>query len=77
VCDAGEQMRFDECEGGPEATLNDPPFQTAWDKIDPDSPVASQAELEKLVHALGSTPPQAVEYIQAELKRQGFGLGSR
>jgi hypothetical protein len=60
-----------------EAALNDPPFQTAWEKIDPDSPVASQAELETLVHALGSTPPQAVEYIQAELKRQGFGLGSR
>jgi len=60
-----------------EAALDDPQFQTPWVNIDPDSPVASKAELEKLVHALGSTPPDAVEYIQAELKRQGFGIGSR
>jgi tripartite-type tricarboxylate transporter receptor subunit TctC len=60
-----------------EAALNDPQFQTAWVKIDPDSPVANKAELEKLVHALGGTPREAVEYIQAELKRQGFGIGSR
>jgi tripartite-type tricarboxylate transporter receptor subunit TctC len=59
------------------AALNDPQFQATWVKIDPDSPVASKVELEKLVHAPGSTPPEAVEYIQAELKRQGFGLGSR
>jgi tripartite-type tricarboxylate transporter receptor subunit TctC len=60
-----------------EAALNDPQFQAAWVKIDPDSPVATKSELEKLVHALASAPPEAVEYIQAELKRQGLGLGSR
>jgi tripartite-type tricarboxylate transporter receptor subunit TctC len=60
-----------------EAAINDPDFQAAWVKIDPDSPVASKADLEKLVHELGKTPPEAVEYIQAELKRQGFGVGSR
>ena len=35
-----------------EAASNDPQFQTAWVKIDPNSPVASKAELDKLVHAL-------------------------
>jgi tripartite-type tricarboxylate transporter receptor subunit TctC len=56
-----------------EAATNDPQFQTAWLKIDPDSPVASKAELDKLVHALAKAPPEAVEYIQAELRRQGLG----
>ncbi len=60
-----------------EASINDPEFQATWAKIDPDSPVASKAELEKLVRELGKAPPEAVEYIQAELKRQGFGVGSR
>jgi tripartite-type tricarboxylate transporter receptor subunit TctC len=60
-----------------EAALNDSQFQAAWVKIDPDSPVASKAELEKLVRELREAPPEAVEYIQAELKRQGFGIGSR
>jgi tripartite-type tricarboxylate transporter receptor subunit TctC len=60
-----------------EAAIHDPQFQTAWARIDPDSPVAGKAELDRLVHELDKTPPEAVEYIQAELKRQGFGLGSR
>jgi tripartite-type tricarboxylate transporter receptor subunit TctC len=60
-----------------EAASNDPQFQTAWVKIDPDSPVASKPELDKLVHALAKAPPEAVEYIQAELKRQGLGQGAR
>ena len=60
-----------------EAARNDPEFQAAWAKIDPDSPVASKADLEKLVRELDKAPPEAVEYIQAELKRQGFGTGSR
>jgi hypothetical protein len=60
-----------------EASINDPEFQATWAKIDPDSPVASKADLEKLVRELGKAPPEAVEYIQVELKRQGFGVGSR
>jgi hypothetical protein len=60
-----------------EAAIEDPEFQAAWIKIDPDSPAASKADLQKLVHELGKTPPEAVEYIQVELKRQGFGVGSR
>ena len=60
-----------------EASINDPEFQATWAKVDPDSPVANKADLEKLVRELGKAPPEAVEYIQAELKRQGFGVGSR
>jgi tripartite-type tricarboxylate transporter receptor subunit TctC len=60
-----------------EVALNDPQFQAAWVRIDPDSPVASKADLERLAHELDNAPPEAVEYIQAELKRQGFGVGSR
>jgi tripartite-type tricarboxylate transporter receptor subunit TctC len=60
-----------------DATLHDPQFQAAWVKIDPDSPVATKGELERLVHELAAAPPEAVEYIQAELKRQGFGAGPR
>jgi len=59
-----------------EAALNDSQFQAAWAKIDPDSPVASKQDLEKLVRELGQAPPEALEYIQAELKRQGFRIGS-
>jgi tripartite-type tricarboxylate transporter receptor subunit TctC len=60
-----------------EATLKDPEFQTAWAKIDPDSPVASKVDLERLVRELGNALPEALDYIQGELKRQGFGIGSR
>jgi tripartite-type tricarboxylate transporter receptor subunit TctC len=60
-----------------EAARDDAQFEAVWAKVDPDSPVASKADLEKLVHELGKAPPEAVEYIQAELKRQGFGVGSR
>ena len=60
-----------------EATLNDAEFKTAWAKIDPDLPGASKPDLERLVSELVNAPPEALEYIQAELKRQGFGIGSR
>jgi hypothetical protein len=56
-----------------EATLNDPQYQAEFAKIDPDSPVASKADLEELVHELAKVSPETLEYIQAELKRQGFG----
>src|SRR5207244_1572279 len=60
-----------------EAARNDAQFQEAWIKIDPDSSVASKADLEKLVRELGAASPEVLEYIQAELKRQGFGGGLR
>ena len=56
-----------------EATLNDPQYQVEFAKIDPDSPVASKADLEKLISELAKVSPETLEYIQAELKRQGFG----
>jgi tripartite-type tricarboxylate transporter receptor subunit TctC len=56
-----------------QATLNDPQYQTEFAKIDPDSPAASKAGLEELAHELAKVSPETLEYIQAELKRQGFG----
>jgi tripartite-type tricarboxylate transporter receptor subunit TctC len=55
------------------ATLNDSQYQAEFSKIDPDSPVASKADLEKLVHELAKVSPETLDYLQAELKRQGFG----
>ena len=57
-----------------EATLKDPQYQAEIAKIDPNSPVASKADLERLVRELAKVSPETLEYIQAELKRQGFGI---
>jgi tripartite-type tricarboxylate transporter receptor subunit TctC len=56
-----------------EATLNDPQYRVEFAKIDPDSPVTSKADLEELVRELAKVSPETLDYIQAELKRQGFG----
>jgi len=55
------------------ATLADPGYQAEFAKIDPDSPVASKADLEKLIRELAKVSPETLAYIQGELKRQGFG----
>ena len=49
----------------------DPEFKKPWSKIDPDSPVASKADLEGLIHDLGAVPPEALKFIRDELRRQG------
>ena len=56
-----------------EATLKDPGYQADFAKMDPDSPVASKADLERLVRELAKVSPETLDFIQAELKRQGFG----
>jgi len=58
------------------ATLNDPLYQAEFARIDPDSPVASKAELETLVRELAKVSPETLDYIQAELRRQGFGASN-
>jgi tripartite-type tricarboxylate transporter receptor subunit TctC len=58
------------------ATLNDPQYHAEFAQIDPDSPVASKAELETLVRELAKVSPETLDYIQAELKRQGFGASN-
>lgn len=55
-----------------EATIRDPQFKNDWAKLDPDSPVASKADLEALVRELAKASPQSLEFIQAELRRQGL-----
>ena len=56
-----------------EATLNDSQYQAEFAKIDPDSPAMGKAELEQLIRELAKVSPETLDYIQAELKRQGFG----
>jgi tripartite-type tricarboxylate transporter receptor subunit TctC len=55
------------------ATLQDSRYQAEFAKIDPDSPVASKAELETLMRELAKVAPETLDYVQAELRRQGFG----
>src|SRR6185312_3776747 len=50
-------------------TLKDPAYQAAFAKIDPDSVVASKADIEALVGKLHTVSPQTIEYIQNEMKR--------
>jgi hypothetical protein len=56
-----------------EATLKDSRYQVEMAKIDPDSPIASKADLESLVRELAKVSPETLEFTQTELKRQGFG----
>ena len=59
-----------------EETVKDPAYQEAWSKIDPDSPVAHKADLEQLMKELARVSPAALEFIQAELKRQNVSIGA-
>jgi hypothetical protein len=54
-----------------EKAIRDPEFKQPWSKIDPDSPEASKADLENLIHGLGAVPPDALKFIRDELRRQG------
>jgi tripartite-type tricarboxylate transporter receptor subunit TctC len=58
------------------ATLNDPQYQAEFARIDPDSPVASKTDLERLIRELAKVSPETLDYIQAELKQQGFGASN-
>jgi hypothetical protein len=57
-----------------EKAVNDPEFKEPWAKIDPDSPVASKADLERLIADLGTVPPEALKVIRDELRRQGVDV---
>jgi tripartite-type tricarboxylate transporter receptor subunit TctC len=55
-----------------ESALKDPKFQEDVKTVDPDSPTARKADLEALVHELSKVSKANLEYIRAELKRQGL-----
>jgi tripartite-type tricarboxylate transporter receptor subunit TctC len=54
-----------------EATLQDSEYQAQLAKVDPDSPVARKADLDKLMGELAKVSPETLGYVQDELKRQG------
>jgi tripartite-type tricarboxylate transporter receptor subunit TctC len=60
-----------------EKTIKDPQYKSDWAKIDPDSPVAHKADLEKQVNEVAAVSPEALDFIQAELRRQGVEVSSR
>lgn len=60
-----------------EATIQDPDYNTAIAKTDPGSPQVSKADLERVVRELSKVSPEVIEYIQGELKRQGFMVEKR
>jgi tripartite-type tricarboxylate transporter receptor subunit TctC len=53
-------------------TLDDPGYEADFAKIDPDSPVASEADIEELVRNTSTVSPDTLKYIQTEMKRQDF-----
>jgi tripartite-type tricarboxylate transporter receptor subunit TctC len=58
-----------------EKAVEDPEYKQPWSKIDPDSPVATKADLERLIADLGKVPPEALRFIRDELRRQGVDVG--
>jgi len=54
-------------------TLADAQYQTEFAKIDPDSPAASKADLERLMSELGNVSSQTLDYLQSKLAQQGIG----
>jgi hypothetical protein len=58
-----------------DATIKDAKYQDEYTRIDPDSVVAKKPELEKLVNELAKVSPETLQYLEAELTRQGFAMG--
>jgi hypothetical protein len=58
-----------------DATVNDAAFRQEYGRIDPDSIVATKPDIERAVAELGNISPETLEFLDAELKRQGFTTG--
>lgn len=60
-----------------EATVSDPDYIAAIAKTDPGSPEVSRADLQRVVRELSKVSPEVIDYLQSELKRQGFLVGNK
>lgn len=58
-----------------EATTSDPQFQDEYSRVDPDFVLAKKADLERLVNELAKVSPETLKYLEAELRKIGFGTG--
>ena len=58
-----------------EATTSDPKFQDEYTRVDPDFVLTKRPELERLVNELAKVSPETLKYLEAELKKNGFGTG--
>lgn len=59
------------------AMVRDPEYTAAVAKTDPGSPQVSNTDLERLARDLSKVSPEVIEYIQGELRRQGFIVEKR
>jgi hypothetical protein len=55
-----------------EATFRDPEYRAALAKTDPGSPQVSKTGLQRVVGELSKVSPDVIDYLQSELRRQGF-----
>jgi tripartite-type tricarboxylate transporter receptor subunit TctC len=53
-------------------TIHDPHYRSEYSRIDPDSIVASKAQIDRLAGELAQVTPETLDYLDAELARQGF-----
>jgi tripartite-type tricarboxylate transporter receptor subunit TctC len=60
-----------------QATVQDPEYKATIAKTDPGSPQVDKADLERVVRELSKVSPEVINYIQGELKRQGFNVESK
>jgi tripartite-type tricarboxylate transporter receptor subunit TctC len=58
-----------------DATNGDASFRDEYSRIDPDWIVATKPDIERLVDRLAKVSPETLEYLGAELTRQGFTTG--
>jgi hypothetical protein len=58
-----------------EATNNDASFKDEYARIDPDSITANKPDIEKAIRDMGKVTPETLQYLEAELIRQGFTPG--
>jgi tripartite-type tricarboxylate transporter receptor subunit TctC len=58
------------------ATLADPKYQDEFAKIDPDSPVASRADLQRLLGELAKVSPKTLDDLQDRLTQEGIGTAN-
>ena len=57
-----------------DGAIAEPQFKADWVKIDPDSPNADRADLERMIAKLGAVSDPALNFIRDELRRQGMEI---
>ena len=59
-----------------EAMSGDPAFRDEYSRIDPDAVGATRRDYERIVQNLAKVSTETLDYLDAELRRQGFTTGN-